>query len=50
MEIEPGQPDEFLGHTVTTTVVVHPSGAPSTAVRVSDGEKEFAYSGDTEWT
>jgi ribonuclease BN (tRNA processing enzyme) len=35
---------------VTTTEVVHPSGAPSTAIRVSDGEKQFAYSGDTEWT
>jgi ribonuclease BN (tRNA processing enzyme) len=50
IEIEPGQPTEFLGHTVTTAVVVHPSGAPSTAVRVSDGQKYFAYSGDTEWT
>ena len=24
--------------------------APSTALRLSDGEKTFAYSGDTEWT
>jgi ribonuclease BN (tRNA processing enzyme) len=50
MEIEPGRPDEVLGHKVTTTEVVHPSGAPSTAIRISDGEKQFAYSGDTEWT
>jgi ribonuclease BN (tRNA processing enzyme) len=28
---------------------VHYSGAPSTALRVSDGERLFAYSGDTEW-
>ena len=24
--------------------------APSTALRLSDGERTFAYSGDTEWT
>jgi ribonuclease BN (tRNA processing enzyme) len=29
--------------------VVHYSGAPSTALRVTDGERLFAYSGDTEW-
>ena len=30
--------------------MIHQSGAPSTALRLSDGEKIFAYSGDTEWT
>jgi len=50
VEIEPGRPTEFLGHAVTTTEVVHASGAPSTAVRLSDGKAQFAYSGDTEWT
>jgi ribonuclease BN (tRNA processing enzyme) len=30
--------------------VVHPSGAPSYALRVTCGEKVIAYSGDTEWT
>jgi ribonuclease BN (tRNA processing enzyme) len=35
---------------VTTTEVVHYSGAPSTALRLSDGKTLFAYSGDTEWT
>src|SRR5882762_8304906 len=35
LEIEPGRPVEVLGHTVTTIEVVHPSGAPSTAVRLS---------------
>src|SRR5262245_41113089 len=50
MEIEPGRPVEVLGHNVLTTEVVHQSGAPSTALRVSDGEKIIAYSGDTEWT
>jgi ribonuclease BN (tRNA processing enzyme) len=48
-EIEVGRPTEVLGHTVTTTEVVHYSGAPSTALRLSDGQKLFAYSGDTEW-
>jgi ribonuclease BN (tRNA processing enzyme) len=40
----------ILGHTVATAEVVHQSGAPSTALRISDGERLFAYSGDTEWT
>ena len=30
--------------------MIHQSGAPSTALRLSDGERTFAYSGDTEWT
>ena len=30
--------------------MVHQSGAPSTALRISDGAKLFAYSGDTAWT
>jgi ribonuclease BN (tRNA processing enzyme) len=50
MEIAVGQPTDVLGHTVTTTEVVHYSGAPTTALRLSDGEKLFAYSADTEWT
>jgi ribonuclease BN (tRNA processing enzyme) len=29
--------------------VKHYSGAPSTALRLADGERVFAYSGDTEW-
>jgi ribonuclease BN (tRNA processing enzyme) len=50
VEIEPGHPVQVLGHAVATTQVIHQSGAPSTAVRVSDGRKLLAYSGDTEWT
>ncbi len=50
VEIEPGRPAEILGHTVLAAEVVHQSGAPSTALRISDGERLFAYSGDTEWT
>jgi ribonuclease BN (tRNA processing enzyme) len=49
MEIEVGRPTDVLGHAVTTTEVVHFSGAPSTAIRLSDGRALFAYSGDTEW-
>src|SRR5262245_61158072 len=49
IEIEVGRPADVLGHAVTTTEVVHFSGAPSTAIRLFDGEKLFAYSGDTEW-
>ena len=49
MEIEVGRPTEVLGHSVTTTEVLHYSGAPSTAIVLSDGVKRFAYSGDTEW-
>jgi ribonuclease BN (tRNA processing enzyme) len=50
MEIEVGRPTDVLGHAVTTAEVVHFSGAPSTALALSDGQKVFAYSGDTEWT
>jgi len=49
MEIEVGRPTDVLGHSVTTTEVLHYSGAPSTAIVLSDGVKRFAYSGDTEW-
>ncbi len=50
VEIEVGRDTEILGHNVLTAQVVHQSGAPSTALRLADGEKLFAYSGDTEWT
>jgi ribonuclease BN (tRNA processing enzyme) len=49
MELELGQPTDVLGHSVTTAEVRHYSGAPSTALRLSDGRSLFAYSGDTEW-
>jgi len=50
VEIVPGEPADILGHRVETTEVVHRSGAPSTAVSITDGARSFAYSGDTEWT
>ena len=49
-EIAPGVAADVLGHTLVTAAVIHQSGAPSTALRLSDGKKTFAYSGDTEWT
>src|SRR5262249_2473078 len=49
-EITPGQPTEIVGLTITTTEVIHPSGAPSTAIRPAAGQSVLAYSGDTEWT
>lgn len=49
-EIELQRETNLLGHSVSTAEVLHYSGAPSTAVRVSDGERTFAYSGDTQWT
>ncbi len=49
-EIEPGAPAEVLGLSLKTAQVVHASGAPSTAIRLSGRGKTFAYSGDTEWT
>jgi ribonuclease BN (tRNA processing enzyme) len=49
-EITPGMPGEVLGFAVKTTEVVHYSGAASTAVRLTEGGKSLAYSGDTEWT
>jgi ribonuclease BN (tRNA processing enzyme) len=49
-EIAVGVASEVLGHSLLTTEVIHQSDAPSTALRLSDGEKTFAYSGDTEWT
>ncbi len=50
VEIVPGERHKICGLEVDTTEVIHPSGAPSTAVRVSDGRRQLAYSGDTEWT
>lgn len=49
-EVAVGVEADVLGHSLLTAEVNHQSGAPSTALRLSDGEKTFAYSGDTEWT
>ncbi len=49
-EIAVGIETDVLGHSLSTAEVIHQSGAPSTALRLSDGKTTFAYSGDTEWT
>jgi ribonuclease BN (tRNA processing enzyme) len=49
-EIALETPTNVCGHDVWTTEVVHFSGAPSTALRIADGQRLLAYSGDTEWT
>jgi ribonuclease BN (tRNA processing enzyme) len=49
-EIAAGDPVDILGLTVTSADVIHYSGAPSTALRLTDGQTTLAYSGDTEWT
>jgi ribonuclease BN (tRNA processing enzyme) len=50
MEIPVGVPSDVLGLNVVTAEVIHFSGAPSTALRISDGTQIFSYSGDTQWT
>jgi ribonuclease BN (tRNA processing enzyme) len=50
VEIPVGVQSDVLGHSLITAEVIHQSGAPSTALRLSDGERVFAYSGDSEWT
>lgn len=49
-ELKEGITDSFMGLAVTPYGVIHPSGAPSFALRVKCGNKEIGYSGDTEWT
>ncbi len=50
VEIALGKPAMLGGFEITTTEMLHPSGAPSTALRVARNGKLFAYSGDTAWT
>ena len=50
VEIAVGVETDILGHSVLSAEVIHQSGAPSTGLRIGDGENTFAYSGDTEWT
>jgi ribonuclease BN (tRNA processing enzyme) len=49
-EIPVGAPTDILGLNVVSAQVIHSSGAPSTGLRVTDGKKTLAYSGDTQWT
>ncbi|MFG1298164.1 MBL fold metallo-hydrolase [Xanthobacter sp. V3C-3] len=49
-EVEPGSTSHHGPFTLTTTEVRHPSGAAATALRLTDGVRTLAFSGDTEWT
>ena len=50
VELPCGTPLRVAGLDVVSFEVIHPSGAPATALRLSDGERTLAYSGDTSWT
>ena len=50
MEIPVGVSTDVLGLNVVSAEVIHFSGAPSTALRITDGARTFSYSGDTQWT
>jgi ribonuclease BN (tRNA processing enzyme) len=50
LEIPVGAATTLAGFDIVTTEVLHPSGAPSTAVRAHRDGKVFAYSGDSAWT
>lgn len=50
IEPELESPLAIQGVNVTAFPVVHPSGSPSTALRVECDGKIIAYSGDSEWT
>jgi ribonuclease BN (tRNA processing enzyme) len=49
-EMAPGVQAVLAEFDVVSTEVVHPSGAPSTALRISRDGRLFSYSGDTAWT
>jgi ribonuclease BN (tRNA processing enzyme) len=50
VEVPCGESWRYRGLEIVSHEVVHPSGAPSTGLRLCSGGKLFAYSGDTEWT
>jgi Rrf2 family protein len=50
VDIRPGEPAFVANFRLDTFEVVHPSGAPATAVRVEGDNRIFGYSGDTSWT
>ncbi|MFM1815936.1 MAG: hypothetical protein RLZ98_2631 [Pseudomonadota bacterium] len=50
VELMPGAGAQIDGLDVTAFEVVHPSGAPSYALRITRDGRTIAFSGDTEWT
>ncbi|MFH3481542.1 MBL fold metallo-hydrolase [Xanthobacter variabilis] len=49
-EVEPGSTSRLGPLSLTTAEVRHRAGAPATALRLTDGARTLAFSGDTEWT
>jgi ribonuclease BN (tRNA processing enzyme) len=45
-----GQEHALADLSIVSHEVVHPSGAPSTGLRIRSGGRTLAFSGDTEWT
>jgi ribonuclease BN (tRNA processing enzyme) len=50
VELTPREPTAVASMVVTGYEVVHPSGAPTLALRIECEGRVLAYSGDTEWT
>ena len=50
VELHERRSADVNGLVVTPFEVVHPSGAPSYALRIEFGDRVLAFSGDTEWT
>ena len=50
VELEAKRAATVAGMAVVPYEVIHPSGAPALALRVTADDKTVAYSGDTEWT
>jgi len=49
-ELEPGATTQASGFGISSALVVHPCGAPATAIRLEAEGLSFVHSGDTEWT
>ncbi len=49
IELDTENTRQVNGSAITTYPMVHPSGSPSTAVRIQCGGKTITYTGDTEW-
>jgi ribonuclease BN (tRNA processing enzyme) len=50
IDLPVGTPCSHGGFKIDSREVIHPSGAPSTGIRLESGGRVLAYSGDTSWT
>ncbi len=48
-ELEPGKTSAWRGLPISAYEMDHYSGSPSLSLKVADGDKRFAFSGDTGW-